>query len=124
MFKKREMGQAIAPKEATINKGGENEKAQLIAQWQRDAEELKHLVPDFDLDEAVKNEAFYEALAEGKTVFYAYKLASERETAPAPRREIMQNAQHARRGTGGSIVNPARMSREDFKKYIDNIRNS
>ncbi len=118
MFKKKEMG-ADVPAENLNSTGGE--KAKLIAQWQRDGEEIKHLVPDFDLNEAIKVTEFAEALSQGKSVFEAYALINKKET-PKPRREIYQNGQHARRGTGGSVVNPAKMSSEDFKKYIQNIR--
>lgn len=118
MFKKREMG-ADVPAENIKDTGGE--KAKLIAQWQRDGKEIKHLVPDFDLNEAVKIPEFAEAISEGKSVFEAYALVNKKET-PKPRREIYQNGQHARRGTGGSVVNPAKMSSEDFKKYIENIK--
>lgn len=118
MFKKKEMGMDV-PAQEIKDTGGE--KAKLIAQWQRDGEEIKHLVPDFDLNEAIEDPGFAEALSQGKSVFEAYALINKKET-PKPRREIYQNGQHARRGTGGSVVNPAKMSREDFKKYIENIR--
>lgn len=119
MFKKKELG-ADVPAQEIKDTGGDT-KAKVIAQWQRDGEEIKHLVPDFDLNEAIKNKVFYEALSQGKSVFEAYKLTDKTET-PEPRREIYQNGQRARRGTGGSVVNPAKMSREDFKKYIENIK--
>lgn len=95
---------------------------ELISAWQRDAEQLKILVPDFNLDEAVKNTAFANALLNGKTVIEAYK-----ETMQHPkqekRQEIPQNARNARRGTGGTTLNPAKFSDADFRKYIDEIKN-
>ncbi len=118
MFKRKDMG-ADVPAENLNSMGGEKDK--LISQWQRDGEEIKHLVPEFDLAEAIKNPDFANALVEGKSVFEAYGLINKKET-PKPRREIYQNGQHARRGTGGSVVNPAKMSSEDFKKYIESIR--
>ncbi len=118
MFKRKDMG-ADVPAENLNNMGGEKEK--LIAQWQRDGEEIKHLVPEFNLEEATKIPEFAEALISGKSVFEAYALINKKET-PKPRREIYQNGQHARRSTGGSVVNPAKMSSEDFKKYIENIK--
>ncbi len=117
MFKRKDMG-ADVPAE-NLKDGGEREK--LIREWQRDGEEIKHLVPEFNLNEAIKNPDFAEALAEGKSVFEAYALIYKKET-PQPRREIYQNGQHARRGTGGSIVNPAKLSSKDFRKYIENIK--
>lgn len=119
MFKKKEMGMEMPAQE--IKDTGGDTKAKVIAQWQRDAMELKHLVPEFDLNEAIADPTFYEALAQGKSVFEAYALINKKET-PAPRREIYQNGQRARRGTGGSVVNPAKMSSEDFKKYIARIK--
>lgn len=119
MFKKREMGTEIPAQE--IKDTGGDTKAKVIAQWQRDAEEIKHIVPEFDLNEAIKNSEFYEALVQGKSIFEAYALTNKKET-PEPRREIYQNGQRARRGTGGSVVNPSKMSSDDFKKYIENIR--
>ncbi len=118
MFKKKEMGMDM-PAQEIKDTGGE--KAKLIAQWQRDGREIKHLVPDFDLNEAIENPEFAEALSQGKSVFEAYALINKKEEMQKPRREIYQNGQHARRGTGGSVVNPAKMSREDFKKYIDGL---
>ena len=96
---------------------------ELVMQWQRDAQQLKLLVPDFDLAEAVKNKEFSEALTSGATVFEAYKAMAE-PPKEKPREEIFQNARSARRGTGGASINPAKLSSSEFKKYIENIRNS
>ena len=95
----------------------------IVKQWQRDAEQLKLLVPDFSLKTAIKNPLFAEALKKGATVFEAYKETS---AAPKPekREEIFQNARSARRGTGGASVNPAKLSSDEFKKYIENIKNA
>lgn len=95
----------------------------LVKEWQRDAEQLKILVPEFDLAEAIKNKAFADALTNGATVFEAYKTMS---TPPKsqPREEIFQNARSARKGTGGAAVNPAKLSDSEFRKYIENIKNS
>lgn len=119
MFKKKDMGQDVPAQE--IKDTGGDTKAKVIAGWQRDAKEIRHLVPEFDLNEAIKNPEFYDALAQGKSVFEAYALINKTQE-PEPRREIYQNGQRARRGTGGSVVNPAKMSREDFKKYIERIK--
>lgn len=98
------------------------DKDRAVKQWVRDAEQLKILVPEFDLEEAVKQPAFAEALLSGKTVIEAYKelIGLPRNE---PREEIAQNARNARRGTGGATQNPAKLSDEDFKKYINNIKN-
>ena len=95
----------------------------IVKQWQRDAEQLKLLVPDFSLETAIANPMFAEALKNGATVFEAYKEISG---APKPekRDEIFQNARSARRGTGGASLNPAKLSSDEFKKYIENIKNA
>ncbi len=128
MFRKRDVG-AVTPKENMEKKGGEmvdnrhQGRERIIAQWQRDAEELKHLVPDFDLSEAIRDENFVELLSNGYSVISAYAelMQGKKES---PRKEITQNAQMARRGTGGSTVNPSKLSRAEFKKYIENIRDN
>ncbi len=105
--------------ENSVNNYGRDE---LVSTWQRDAQQLKILVPEFDLAEAVKTKVFAAALTSGKTVFEAYKeMISKPKT--EPREEIYQNARNARRGTGGTTQNPAKLSSADFKKYIENIKN-
>lgn len=132
MFKKKEFA-TEADNTNTINEEMEGQKNEtgeqsvsrekLVMQWQRDAQQLKILVPDFDLAEAVKNKEFCAALTSGATVFEAYKAMSEMPK-EKPREEIFQNARSARRGTGGTSINPAKLSSREFKKYIENIRNS
>lgn len=132
MFKKKEFAidadntnEILNGEEGHKTKSAEKsvDREQLIMQWQRDAQQLKILVPEFDLAEAVKNKAFYEALTSGATVIEAYKAMT---TPPKtqPREEIFQNARSARKGTGGAAVNPAKLSDSEFRKYIENIRNS
>lgn len=132
MFKKKEFADiADNTKELIEEKEGHKteepdkgvSREELVKQWQRDAEQLKILVPEFDLAEAVKNKAFSEALTGGATVFEAYKVMTTMPKAQ-PREEIFQNARSARRGTGGATINPAKLSSSEFKKYIDNIKNS
>lgn len=107
--------------QASTEMSGGREK--LIRQWQRDAEQLTLFVPEFNLEEAVKNSAFANALMQGATVFEAY-LQMSRVSAVKPREEIAQNAKTARRGTGGSVINPAKLSSKDFNKYIESIRDN
>ncbi len=133
MLKKRELAENAGNTNRTNIGEGEREPiavrendatAELIREWHRDAEQLKLIVADFSLEEAIRNKAFADALRSGATVFEAYKemLAMPR---PQPmREEIFQNARSARRGTGGATVNPAKLSSEEFKKYIDSIRNN
>ena len=128
MFKKREseaensIGNTNEAAHNTNVKNGGKDRDTLIKQWLRDAEQLKCLVPEFDLNEWVGNEAFSAALSEGKTVFEAY---AEISSVPkkVQREEIAQNARSARRGTGSASHNPAKLSDKDFKAYIEKIRN-
>ena len=95
---------------------------EIIDTWRSDAEKLSKLVPDFNLASALGNEIFKNALVSGKNVFEAYE---EMITPPKnpPRAGIRQNGQSARRGTGESKMNPAKLSSADFKKYIEQIKN-
>ena len=136
MFKKRDyaadsgIGNENIIREEGNNQNKQNEfgeyeqysRDEIVSMWQRDAQQLKVLVPDFDLAEAVKNNIFKNALTSGKTVFEAYRETIN-EPKREPREEISQNARSARRGTGGTAHNPAKLSSQDFKKYIDSIRN-
>lgn len=132
MFKKKEFADNANNTNEIMEReeGHETEKSkinvnreELVKQWQRDAEQLKILVPEFDLAEAVKNKAFYDALTSGATVIEAYK-AMTKPPKTQPREEIFQNARSARKGTGGAAVNPAKLSDSEFRKYIENIKNS
>lgn len=128
MFKKRESdahssaGNTNGAAHNNNEKNGGKMRDTLIKQWLRDAEQLKLLVPEFDLNEATANEAFANALSEGKTVFEAY-AATANVPKKVQREEIAQNARSARRGTGTSTHNPAKLSDKDFRAYIEKIRN-
>lgn len=129
MFKKKELSTESDNENKIIEEteGHKNENdtdtEKVVREWQRDAEQLKILVPDFDLAAAIKNKAFAAALSDGATVFEAYKAISL-SPKQEQREEVFQNARSARRGTGGATLNPAKMSSDDFKKYIDNIKNA
>ena len=128
MFKKREsdiensVGKTNEAAHNISESGNGKMRDTLIKQWLRDAEQLKLIVPEFDLNKATENEAFAEALAEGKTVFEAYAQTSS-VPKKVQREEIAQNARNARRGTGTASHNPAKLSDKDFKAYIERIRN-
>lgn len=100
----------------------DDDKKRLISEWQRGAAELKMIVPDFDFSSALKNEVFRKALTSGKSVFEAYSEMTRLPKNPE-REELHQNARASRRGTGDAAINPAKLSSEDFKKYINNIKN-
>ena len=124
MFNKREDAQ-MGEREITDGKEGqinERERDELIAGWQRDAEQLKLIIPEFDLSSALKNEAFASELKNGATIFEAYAKTSKMPK-KEPREEIEQNARGARRGTGTGTINPAKLSDDEFRKYINNIKN-
>ena len=106
------------------NDGTSKSTEQIVKQWQRDAEQLKLIVPDFSMESAMKSKTFTDALRRGATVFEAYIAMLDTEKPQEKRQEIFQNARSARRGTGGASLNPAKLSSDDFKKYIDNIRNN
>ena len=112
------------PEEKEPESRGDAE-ARIIAEWKRGEAELKELVPDFSLIEAMKNEVFAEAITRGSSVAQAYLMMTHAdEKKPASyRREIPQNAQSANKGTGKSRVDPSTMSREEFRQYINNIKN-
>lgn len=103
----------------------------IVQQWQRDAEEAKYIYPDFDFKSALQNEAFRQALLDGKSVLRAYKdtLYTEPEPTPEPppqpkRKAIIQNAQTAHAASDKPQSNPAQLSDKDFRAYIQKIRNS
>ena len=130
MFKKKDFADSLGTANENTKGGQEmtasapegDEKTKIIAVWQRDAHELRHLVPDFDLKSAISDKAFYDALLGGATVIEAYKKTLSVPKHPQ-REEIHQNAQSERRGTGSNTVNPAKLSDKEFRKYIENIRN-
>lgn len=99
----------------------ETARRNLIGQWQRDARELKLIVPQFDLRQALKNSVFANVLSEGGSVAEAFVEMMRMPKNPQ-REMIPQNAQTARRGTGEASFNPSQMSSEDFKRYIDRIK--
>ena len=101
------------------------EQDNIINGWQRDANEIKYINPEFDLKEAIKNPAFAKMLREGKSVFEAYATVHKPQPPKAPERKpVIQNVANPGGGTGGrQTSNPAGLSAEDFKKYIEECRN-
>ena len=123
-IKEEEPAPEPEPEEKADTGRGDAE-ARIIAEWKRGEAELKEIVPDFSLIDAMKNEVFAEAITRGSSVAQAYLMMTHAAAdKPEPeRREIPQNAQSANKGTGRSRVNPATMSREEFRQYINNIKN-
>lgn len=93
----------------------------LVNKWRREARQLKQSVPDFDLKQALSDKNFTDALARGMSVAEAY-AESVRMPKNQPRGAVYQNGQSARRGTGEASRNPADLSPEDFKKYIEKLK--
>ncbi|MCH5212643.1 MAG: hypothetical protein J1G06_06490 [Oscillospiraceae bacterium] len=92
----------------------------IIAQWYADAARLQQLVPEFDFNAAIQNAAFNSAIRNGDSVALAYMRMNGGASKPQNKREeITQNVTSARRGTGGSSVNPATMSTSDYISYIN-----
>ncbi len=110
-------------------------KKDFIDKLNRDAESLKAIVSDFDLKEALKDKKFYNAILDGKSVLEAYNLMDKPEKAEdkpetdeekeeKPERKNVENGLLKAKGTGSGRNNPATLSESEFKKYIDNIKNS
>lgn len=93
----------------------------LVNRWRAEARQLKQLVPDFDLKQALSDKSFTDALARGMSVAEAY-AESVKMPKNQPRSSVYQNGQSARRGTGEATRNPADLSPEDFKKYIEKLK--
>ena len=109
------------PEEESSGRG--DAEARIIAEWKRGEAELRELVPDFRLIDAMQNEVFARAITRGSSVAQAYLMMTHAGAEKPERREIPQNAQSANKGTGRSRVDPATMSREEFRQYINNIKN-
>ena len=103
----------------------DNQIAEIQKRWQRESEDLKAIVPDFDFAKAMQNKAFYENIVNGKSVSTAYLAANKQNTAAVPkpqRRAIAQNG-NMKGGAAGKVeANPASMSDAEFRKYIDRIQ--
>lgn len=108
---------------------------EIVDKWVADAGNLKVVVPDFSLEEALSIPEFTEALKSGDDVFAAYAKAYKHDPDPEPepepesekkpeREPIPQNGQGKRKGTGSGFKDPSKMSSSDFRKYIDDIRNT
>lgn len=97
-----------------------------LQEWSRDAQNLKSVDPEFDFDKAMQDKVFYNAIVNGRSVFDAYGELKKKPEPPkqAKRKPITQNAQTPSVGTGISTRNPASLSSEDFRAYINKIKNS
>ena len=96
---------------------------QILERWFRDAERLKKEVPDFDLDEAMKNNEFRNYVINGMSVDGAYYAVKYKELTKNPRRSIMQNASSRALKPGSSMNDMLSMNDGDFRKRLRSIMN-
>lgn len=98
--------------------------ADIQSRWQRESEDLKAIIPDFDFAKAMQNKTFYENIVNGTSIPTAY-LAANRADAPTvkqQRKAIPQNGNMRGAGAGKVEANPAAMSDADFARYIERIK--
>lgn len=108
----------------------EKGKKELLDRLNREARDLKFVVNDFDFAEALKEPEFVKAIKEKKSVAEAYSMIAKKKAEPEEKdadgtsgNDPVETIRNSAKGTGGGIVNPAKLSSADFKKYIDNIKN-
>lgn len=119
----------------------ESNRQKIIDKWVADAGNLKVIEPDFELEDALKNSTFTDALLSGDDVFAAYAKAykgdpdpepepdsdekpeDKPEEKPASRKPLPQNGDSKSRRSGERSKNPASMTTEEFKEYIRRIKN-
>ncbi|MCI8404702.1 MAG: hypothetical protein HFE49_07340 [Clostridia bacterium] len=97
--------------------------ADIQQRWQNEANELKKIVPDFNFAKAMANNTFYENIVNGSSVSNAYLAAnSAKADGGRQRRAIAQNGNMRGSSPGKVEANPATMTDNDFKRYIERIR--
>ena len=104
-------------------RGYENGRRQILDRWFSDAQRLKKEVPDFDLDEAMKNNDFRNFVISGMSVDGAYYAVKYKELTKNSRRPIMQNASSRALKSGSSMNDMLNMNDGDFKKRLKSIMN-
>lgn len=108
--------------EERVDYGKYASRDRIIDEWQSDARKLAIVIPDFDFQSALRNNAFRTALTSGMNVFEAYTQMVKIPQGK-PRQGITQNAQSARRTSGEAARNVAALPSKQFKAYIDKIKN-
>lgn len=101
----------------------EDGRRQILDRWFADTERLKKEVPDFDLNEAMKNEEFRNLVISGMSVDGAYYALKYKELTKNPRRPIMQNASSRALKSGSSMNDMLSMNDGDFRKRLKSIMN-
>ncbi len=97
---------------------------QIRENWQKEAEAVKRVVPQFDFEKAMQNEKFYNLIMSGESIPIAYlAINGEQQESPSKRRIIVQNGQSTSNANGSPEQNIAGMSDEDFAKYLKKLKN-
>lgn len=99
---------------------------EIIKGWERDAQQIKFINPDFDLKEAIKNPEFKKILSGGGTVAQAYSQVYKSAPPKATeRKQVVQNGQTSKlKGSGSTQVDPSKLSTKQFMEYINTRRNA
>lgn len=98
--------------------------------WNRESEDLRAVVPDFDFGKAMQNKMFYDSIVKGMSVATAYMTAQraaapevKKPAKPAPARQPIQQNIGAQRTSLGKVErNIDAMSKEEFSAYIDRLK--
>lgn len=101
----------------------EEGRRKILERWFRDTERLKREVPDFDLDEAMKNTEFRNLVINGMSVDGAYYAVKYKEMNRNSRRPVMQNASSRAVKPGSSVNDMMSMNDGDFRKRLRTIMN-
>lgn len=98
---------------------------QIRENWQKEAEAVKRVVPEFDFEKAMQNEKFYNLIMSGESIPIAYLAINNgsKQESPSKRRIIVQNGQSTSNANGSPEMNVAGMSDEDFAKYLNKLKN-
>lgn len=94
-------------------------------EWNRDSQQLKAIIPDFDFLKAMENKDFSDAVLNGgMSVAAAYiKTANQTGAAEAAARTpVHEIGSRGGIGAAAETVNPVNMSDRDFSAYIANIK--
>ena len=112
-----------AQKEETERQERTNE---IISGWERDAQQIKFINPEFDLRAAMQNPEFKNVLIGGGTVAQAYSKVYQSAPPKAPeRKQVVQNGQASKlKGSGSTQVDPSKLSTKQFMDYINKRRNA
>ncbi|MDO5398139.1 MAG: hypothetical protein Q4G33_09415 [bacterium] len=104
-------------------RGYEDGRREILERWFRDTERLKKEVPDFDLDEAMKNNEFRNLVISGMSIDGAYYAVKYKEMNGGSRRPVMQNASSRAVKPGSSVNDMMGMNDSDFRKRLRKIMN-